>query len=487
MSATTDNTPTDNTTTDTPTDTPVDTPITATSSGTDICGFIKKLRACDDFDDVRGMCDGYHLNPRREFVDGAAGASGADAGANANAIEPKPHRIIISGDKFNSDFTDPINYQCNGVVFDGDYQKVLSYPAPICRPVYNKAELLAGIQQSRYEIYRMRDGTIITLYWYEPESRWCMSSANGYDIGTFKWIGSTTYWEAFNKIASGIEGFSLDNLDKSKCYTLGFRFHEFHLFTRDPECIWFVQCCDLDALNADEPKLVVITASGWGGDSGNGGGNGGGNGIPTEVAMLQRQQAVAVAPTADGANQFFANMRAQSTASLNNDANHYGYLFRDPSCMGANANVVIESNLMQSLRRMLYDFSAAKRDKRIRIDNNNRLSYTLIKCYLNYNLRSQFIKLMPHFEARFNHFNKVVNLVIAKVITRLRSRGRGGDSRSPLDNLAKTLTTQIMSAEPVNVNDPNTRGIIHDRIVNPKYMSLWYRVLDTQPDVCGTE
>ena len=358
-------------------------------------------------------------------------------------------------------------YQCNGVVIDSNTNKVLSYPSPICKPIYNKTKLIAGLTKSKYEVYKVRDGTIVTLYWFDAENRWCMSTANGYDVGSYRWMGDHTYETAFATVCARYDGFSLDALDKTKCYTFGFRFHEFHLFTRDPECVWFVQCCDLAALNNDN-QLNVVTAAAKPED------------IPTEVAMFDMQESIKVNPKAAG--EFFGQMIRESRNSINaairngdGFSTHYGYIFRDPTCDGKNANIVIESDLMKAIRRMLYDFGAAKRDKRVVVNQHNRLNYILVKCFLSYNNRSTFIALMPQYEAQFDQYSKLTNQVIGKIITRLRSRGRGRSSNSLIDSTADALTSYATSGR-VNTNDTNTRSIIHDKIVVPSLMFVWYNL-----------
>jgi len=476
--------------------------ITTNEPAVDICAFLNELHMTNNDADTKyerigkliAICNKYHLRMHQEKV-----VVEDDVGDDTNDAEhTKPQhavrRVIISADRFDTSSRHPVSFQCNGLVLDSDTWEVLSYPAPTCKVVYNKKTLISGIENNKYEIYRVRDGTVITLYWYE--NAWCMSSANGFQINHYKWMGETTYEEAFIELMARYPGFSFDNLDKSHCYTLGFRYHDFHPFVRDPESIWFIQSCDLNALNgksddadnaassvdtatATFPRaLNVITSAA--------------STVRPEVKMLERQISVLVG--AKDAAQFIKSVETDCNTSLDNVLRDrecsdftYGFLFRDPtSTYGIHSHVIIESALMKTLRRMLYNFNDTHRDERLTVNNTNRLNYILVRSYINYSQRAKFISLMPQFTVQYDSFNKTVDMVVSRVIQQLRVKGgKGGVKNAKMDTAKNTmfdltvssLTAYVTKHCRVNMSDMNTKSIIYDLVVSPKFLHMYYALL----------
>lgn len=467
----------------------------------DVCAFLTELREhiaeggedlskYDAIGRLISVCRKYNLRMRQEFVQTVDGGSdsgdanddanddnGDDDGGDTDTPQPTrtARRVIISTERFNNTFAHPVSFQCNGLVLDSDTWEVLSYPVPVCKTIYNKKALTEGVRQSKYEIYRIRDGTVVTLYWYEPEQRWCMSSANGFQINNYKWMGDTTYEEALMKLSENYEGFSFDGLDKKKCYTVGFRYHDFHPFLQDPESIWFIQSCDLGELNANN-KLNIITSTGD---------------APTEVEMLERQTSILVKP--EDADRFMKNMVSDCRSSTNDVLRAtgtpnivYGFIFRDPTnTYGEHSNVVIESELMKVLRRLLYNFNDVKRDNRITVDHTNRMSFIVVRSYLNYMYRSLFIQLMPQFALQYDQYTKTTNSVVSKIIYYLRNRNArqrasvAGNRKTTFDEVVYGLTDYVSKNSRVNVHDSNTKSIIYDMVVTPNFTHMYYKLLAT--------
>ena len=113
-----------------------------------------------------------------------------------------------------------------------------------------------------YDIIRVDDGTVVTLYkWNHPQhgSVWGMASNNGYDVSSLYWMGPMTYAEVFYDLAlrrypefvaqTGMAiartgkstRLTFTKLDPSFSYTVGFRHHNFHPVVEDPERMWSIQ------------------------------------------------------------------------------------------------------------------------------------------------------------------------------------------------------------------------------------------------------
>ena len=54
-----------------------------------------------------------------------------------------------------------------------------------------------------YDIYKVYDGTLINLYWWETENSWKISTTKGYDVTELKW-SEITYENAFHSILKNV-------------------------------------------------------------------------------------------------------------------------------------------------------------------------------------------------------------------------------------------------------------------------------------------
>ena len=94
---------------------------------------------------------------------------------------------------------------------------------------------------------------------------WCVASANGYDVSHLKWGADKTYAEVLFELlaksqtflaATGlrlrrgllcVDDIRLDfqTLDRGRCYTIGFRYPNFHPTAADPPGVGNIQSIDL--------------------------------------------------------------------------------------------------------------------------------------------------------------------------------------------------------------------------------------------------
>jgi len=155
----------------------------------------------------------------------------------------------------------PINVEANGLVLDGKTWNVLSYPIIKINPIVSTKVTSDSLKRGVYDITPIRDGTTVTLYFWNGV--WYLSSSNGYDISTLKWMGSKTYAELLFDLFTRIypdfvktTRVTLENgrlnfgsLSKKYCYTFGFKHYDIHPRISEPESIWQIQHIDLSSFH----------------------------------------------------------------------------------------------------------------------------------------------------------------------------------------------------------------------------------------------
>jgi hypothetical protein len=138
------------------------------------------------------------------------------------------------------------------------------------------------LEDDDYDIYKARDGTIVSLYSYNGTL--CMASGTSPDISKILWNNKISFAEMFINSASKIVGFieasnlTLDkstnvlswNIPENISVTVGFRNHNIHKLKNDPETAWLVHATDMVNMNEviidslkllprDEPITVKYT------------------------------------------------------------------------------------------------------------------------------------------------------------------------------------------------------------------------------------
>lgn len=375
--------------------------------------------------------------------------------------EGETSRLIISVNNKYIDYTKPAHCECNGLVVEYPSWKILSVPPRTLdrRPVMS--EVVDYITNGT--VYEAADGTTVTLYWYGE--KWCMSSANGIDVSHYKWTGPSTYFEAICSAAEQY-GFDFDQLDKSKCHTIGFRFEDYHPLSTDPCKIWFVQSVDLAAVN----EAGVIGAE-----------YDNSHGLPVQPTLK----------TQLSGKQLSAWMLEKNSAALINYCNnpcaeevHYGFVIRTDT-----RDILLESTLMHFIRCYVYNMPKVYRG-RIKVAPESRIEYILLRVYLLNTPKRQFTQIFGQFADRFAVYDEIFGQLSNCVVQLLRNRCQGIATPSPqfknkklteftpkISALAAVLAEYIRNSAQINVMDAHGPGIVHDFIMTNKNLDMYFTYL----------
>ena len=373
-----------------------------------------------------------------------------------------------------------LQYECNGVVVEvGSWRVIANPPSAL-----NKTAAYKDIDahMALYDVFRVDDGTVLTLY--RPQGgQWALASHNGYDVSKFKWIGHLTYAEIVLDLFTRLypefvaaTGPALENglltfrsLSAARSYTFGFRHHNHHPLTADPERIWQIQCTDT---TQPDPVVVAEALPGipvqavWAG-------------APTSVRAL-------IASAASSLADAVAAVAAVSTVALN-----YGYILRsrDPARTGALSNVLISSQLLSTVRRNVYDqrtrlTPATATAPHHPLLGDERLEFSAMRAFLAAGtVRSDFVALYPSWAPRFQVFDQFTKRVVAAIVHSLRQRSQGGASAEPvvgepMGEVVRALIQFIRKHEPLlTAFQANAAAIVRDYVINPEYALMYIRAI----------
>ncbi len=145
-----------------------------------------------------------------------------------------------------------LTYEARSVIMDLRTLAIIAAPPPPMVTDFNPRIVNKYLEQGKYRAYRIRDGTVITLYTYK--GRLCMGSASSMDISDQIGRGGLSFGTMFLEAAStdptfmelsglgtGNDGTLRWKLPRGISATLGFRHHSIHPLSSDPMGVWFIR------------------------------------------------------------------------------------------------------------------------------------------------------------------------------------------------------------------------------------------------------
>lgn len=359
-------------------------------------------------------------------------------------VSEKKGRIMLTTQRFNADFRDPLVRECGSVIIasvvsnpDSDQTKsetsvhwriVSSSPPP-----FNPKVSLNRLRLSDYNISYINEGTTITLYYYND--KWCIATTNGYDVSDLIWAGKKTYRQVFDEVIVEFPEFKFDALDKTIAYTIGFHHPEFHPFKGTNE--------------KEKNAWLIYTTS------------------PTEVQIgipLQKR-VTGVFEMQD----FIALSKNSMDKFIEDKSVLYGFIMRHKTDQyGQFSNVVIESRLLKRIRDIVYNDKSGRLDPHHAeyIGSEKRMSYIALKSYLDINNREIFIMLFPQYQGDYNKYEKCITELAKRIIS-------GKESKTEcLDNEIRTV---LKNRHKLTVNKNMSESVIIDLITNVEWLDQYFQ------------
>jgi len=328
-------------------------------------------------------------------------------------------RVLLTTKKMQAAFDTTLQTQCNGLLLEylpvgaeiSATWRVLAMPAPMVNPRADRAfaEAALATLNCPYDLYRIKDGTTVNLYWYNDH--WRISSSNGFDVTHYEFMGKTDYADALDGLMLLRPDFSYDNLSKSASYSIGFRHKDFHPLPCDPENIWLLQVCDLSDEN--QSTLAVHTAPN--------------TEVPLTQCGLPWQKPIPVSSFQSSigsrsSRDTPAEMRDTTIDDYRNDRAHphYGYVLRvKAECQTMLPPhlryILIESALLRVVRRAVYDIPKGLCLRRQNIPSHRRVDHNIMVAYITKAKSTLFLDLFPQYRDRYAEIAGEVNDLIESI------------------------------------------------------------------------
>lgn len=350
--------------------------------------------------------------------------------------------VLLTAHITRANFDSELNRYANGLLFDTQTKEILVLPSPR----FNKRVKLTDVSKhlSDYKAYKIQDGSVVNLYYDEPNQRWAMSSANGWDVSNYFWLGNKTYEEAFNECVRQYPEFSFDKLNKKFSYSVGFRHHEFHPLLNDPQSAWFIQSCDLEKLNNGTLSINYNDNIG----------------IPLQTQITVTDQMIDDLKSALA--RYLANPSPQSI--------NYGYILRSDN--GRFSNVILESTLLEKIRMLMYNIP-----KKIEgLDTPvKRIEYNILKAHGSED-RYNFQYLFPQYKQRYEYYDTTITRIATRVVATLKS-GKVFTPTTRQDQLINAVVQFFKRNDSVDLTKEDGLSIAVDFIKRPAQLDLFFKYL----------
>jgi len=366
-------------------------------------------------------------------------------------------RVILTTKRFTANFSHPIVSQCNGLVFDYNTCKILSIPPY----AFNGNVKISTIQQQNtdvnlsdnYNIYKVNDGTVVTLYYYKNE--WRMSSTNGYDVGDLKWFGDKTYWEIFNEISNANNyKFDIKKLNKNRSYSIGFTHPDFHPFKgrseSDIKRMWYIQAAELT--NAYITNRDDI-------------------GLPSQEYIHGK---ITIKNLLEQTNNALENYIKTGTQCFGFILRAKNGIFQDSLHMPM-SNILMESNLMKEIRQQIYHPMREAKYKDVR--------FIALNSYLNVHKKMNFIRLFPQFNQEYLMYDNVMNKLTNTIMKYFKKSIPEEEAiKSADEEELKYIKQAFVSIGFIEKNyridvDVQLRNIVFDVIQQPGHAEMYYELI----------
>jgi hypothetical protein len=152
---------------------------------------------------------------------------------NTNNVDE--NRMILIGNRFKSDFNNPISFECNGAIVSYNRKENKWKTLVVPTELFNsqkicKEELNNHIKNMDYTLYKVYDGTIVNIYYFNEG--WRISTNKAYDATNLIFTENKTYNDILEELFTYYKDFNINRLDINKCYTICFKYEKFHTFIK---------------------------------------------------------------------------------------------------------------------------------------------------------------------------------------------------------------------------------------------------------------
>jgi hypothetical protein len=335
-------------------------------------------------------------------------------------------------------FDRKVSYRFSGTIMgvrDGKMKAVAVHPQPT-QFRFKRKQVEQAVRRHTSQIVEANDGTTVTLYWFDGE--WVISTYRGYRVNDFIWFGDLTYQQVLDEVFAKYDGFSYESLQKTHCYTIGFRHPSFHPFqVNEGPSAWFIRSVDMQAFRNNEMVVSRNTDIG----------------IPVQKKVHL------------SANALFSRSAKAYDDYVGGGQPNYGYIVID-----RDVNYYIESSLMRHIRSTFYSNRFKNLDSEI-----DKKVYSVVSSYLHKRNHEVIKNLFPQYDSLYDKLDLTATRVIDEVVQIVKDPSAYEPTntiqRVSLGYYRKLVETMIFSGD-VDVSD-----MVMVDLYNPRNTPMLYELV----------
>ena len=361
--------------------------------------------------------------------------------------------------RFNK--SDDLKLECNGLVFDTKNLKTLVIPQLLHKSGIDTDVINNHLNNDLYDILCVDDGTVINLYYWIDS--WRISTARSYDLTDKKW-SIMTYKEVVKDILGEREDAFYNTLDKEKCYTFGLKHKDLHPFLEGKDepvnKFWFIQSVDLKdhSISYNFKNDLEILGSTY--------------------SNIESKNIKELFPLLKKSLNDFIYRKNETKIN-------YGYILRskDPKKTGENSIILLESSLLQNIRKLFYHSSFNKVSQEMDYD---RETYIIINSFLDVNRNYLFKLLFPQYLQTFAVLDNITNDLVNNIIynkNSIKLKNKKFTLCNPskiytqkLQKYTETLYELIGTCYTINPRDKNLSRVISTYLLNENWTDMYYKL-----------
>lgn len=327
--------------------------------------------------------------------------------------------------------------ETNGAIVLFPEWKLLSLMPSIPATQPTEKELKTNL--SKYDIYPLFDGTLVTYYHYD--GKWIPSTANSANCNDITWIGECDYAHALGELFAAHPEFKFNRMKKDRCYTFVFKHADFHPFL------------------AESPRITLIQSRSL-----------------TNLADISRTEDIGV-PICSPVTVTYEQMmsRCASSLSLYEKTRSaadicYGYLLRAKNA-DQDHDYIVESTLMTYIRKVAYDLPLVSSSPMTLNRPVHRVHYYILRAILIHDFNIHFLTIFPQYGKVWDWCENLLVRLTKKVIAMHAGGPREGITPTVEESTARMLMEKIRP-ENVNINSAQTMGIISDLVRDHRNLDI---------------
>jgi hypothetical protein len=322
-------------------------------------------------------------------------------------------------------------HNCNNIYGEINKNMVKLTYMPICISNFNLLDISNNIQQ--YKIYKLEDGTIFSLYWYN--NKWCIATNNGIEVNKLSWIGKETYEEIIIKLFN-MNNLTFDKLDKNIAYTFGFTYPLFHPFILSKERIWYIR-----HFNVQEQKEYSNCPF---------------ENIEPQIEITNKQLNELIIHNDKVMTEFISNNVSNETIEMG----YYGFILTH-----GNLTYILPSEIYKVIKQLVYE--GLRKDSNIVLSNENRQNYIAAKVAVLY---PKYGYLFPSLTHKIKEINSKLDSLSCIITNKYKIKNAKFEETNPLHKSAR-LFVELLNHEKINDDDRMNYGFVRKYITNVDYLN----------------